>query len=63
MPDNEELVCGMALGYADNDAVANRLTTERESLDVGQLFWIKGRLPQDTAIFRLSLKWRRHIDT
>ena len=38
MPDNEELVCGMALGYADNDAVANRLTTERESLDVWATF-------------------------
>ena len=38
MPDNEELVCGMALGYADNDAVENRLTTERESLDVWATF-------------------------
>ena len=38
MPDSEELVCGMALGYADNDAVANRLTTERESLDVWATF-------------------------
>ena len=38
MPDNEELVCGMALGYADNDAVANRLTTEREPLNVWATF-------------------------
>ena len=38
MPDSEELVCGMALGYADNDAVANRLTTERESLDAWATF-------------------------
>ena len=37
-PDNEELVCGMALGYADNDAVANRLTTEREPLNVWATF-------------------------
>ena len=38
MPDNEELVCGMALGYADNDAIANRLTTEREPLNVWATF-------------------------
>jgi nitroreductase len=30
VPDNEIVVCGMSLGYADNDAPANRLVTERE---------------------------------
>ena len=30
LPDNEMVVCGMALGYADHDKVENRLTTERE---------------------------------
>ena len=29
-PANEQLVCGMSLGYADADAVENRLVTERE---------------------------------
>jgi nitroreductase len=30
LPPNEQVVCGMALGYADPDAIANRLVTERE---------------------------------
>jgi len=30
IPDNELVVCGMALGYADRDAPENRLQTERE---------------------------------
>jgi nitroreductase len=30
IPDNEELVCGMALGYADESAIENTLITERE---------------------------------
>ena len=38
MSVNEALVCGMALGYADSDAVENRLTTERESIDVWTTF-------------------------
>ena len=38
MPENETLVCGMALGYADPDAIENRLTTERESIDVWTTF-------------------------
>ncbi len=29
-PDNEMLVCGMALGYADTSAIENTLRTERE---------------------------------
>jgi nitroreductase len=29
-PDNEQLVCGMSLGYADPNAVENTLVTERE---------------------------------
>lgn len=32
LPDNHQLVCGMALGRADPDAVANRLVTERAPL-------------------------------
>ncbi len=32
LPPNEQLVCGMSLGYADMDAVENRLVTERESV-------------------------------
>jgi hypothetical protein len=30
IPDGEMVVCGMALGFADNDKVENRLVTERE---------------------------------
>jgi len=32
-PDNEMLVCGMALGHADPDAIENTLITEREPVD------------------------------
>ena len=31
--DHEMVVCGMALGVADNEAVANRLTTARATVD------------------------------
>lgn len=34
IPGNEMVVCGMALGYADPEAIENRLDTEREPLDV-----------------------------
>ncbi len=30
LPPNEQLVCGMSLGYADPDAIENSLVTERE---------------------------------
>jgi LAO/AO transport system ATPase len=30
LPENEQVVCGMSLGYADPDAIENRLVTERE---------------------------------
>ena len=30
LPDNEQLVCGMALGYADMSKIENSLVTERE---------------------------------
>ncbi len=30
MPDDEQVVCGMSLGWADPDAVENTLVTERE---------------------------------
>jgi nitroreductase len=30
LPDSEMVVCGMALGYADESAVENTLVTERE---------------------------------
>jgi nitroreductase len=32
-PDEEMLVCGMSLGYADNSKIENTLLTEREQLD------------------------------
>ena len=32
LPENEMLVCGMSLGYADNSKIENTLTTEREPL-------------------------------
>lgn len=32
LPDNEMLVCGMALGYADKNKVENTLQTERETI-------------------------------
>ena len=31
--ENETFVCGMSLGYADNDAVENTLVTEREPVE------------------------------
>ncbi len=33
MPDNEMVVCGMALGYADPARIENTLVTEREPVD------------------------------
>ena len=33
IPDNETMVCGMSLGYADEDAIEFRLTTERAPLE------------------------------
>lgn len=33
IPENEIVVCGMSLGYADMDAPANRLVTEREPVE------------------------------
>jgi nitroreductase len=30
IPGTQEMVCGMALGYADEDAPENTLRTERE---------------------------------
>jgi nitroreductase len=32
VPDEEQLICGMALGWADEDAAVNRLHTEREPI-------------------------------
>ncbi len=34
IPETQMIVCGMALGYADQDAVVNRLVTEREPVEV-----------------------------
>ena len=33
LPEGEMVVCGMALGYADNDKIENSLITQREQLD------------------------------
>ena len=33
LPPNEQLVCGMALGYADTSKIENSLITERESVE------------------------------
>jgi nitroreductase len=33
LPENEIVVCGMSLGYADHDAQANKLMTEREPVE------------------------------
>ena len=33
-PENEQVVCGMSLGYADPNAIENTLVTERASVDV-----------------------------
>ncbi len=33
MPENETLICGMSLGYADNGAIENTLVTDREPLE------------------------------
>ena len=37
-PDNEELVCGMALGYADPDHIVNTFVTPRESVESFTVF-------------------------
>lgn len=33
LPENEMVVCGMSLGYADPEKIENKLVTERDSLD------------------------------
>jgi nitroreductase len=33
LPDEEQLVCGMSLGWADQDALVNQLSTEREPVE------------------------------
>ena len=33
IPDTQKVICGMALGYADEGAVQNRLVTEREPVE------------------------------
>ena len=33
LPENEMLVCGMSLGYADTEKIENTLITERENVD------------------------------
>jgi nitroreductase len=38
LPENEMVVCGMAVGYADEDAPENRLVTERASVDTFATF-------------------------
>ena len=38
IPDDEVVVCGMALGHADNDAVINTLETERAPLNAFATF-------------------------
>jgi nitroreductase len=38
VPDNEMVVCGIALGYADHQAVINRFRTEREPVGVFATF-------------------------
>jgi hypothetical protein len=32
LPESEQVVCGMALGYADQEKIENTLITEREPL-------------------------------
>ena len=39
MPVSETLVCGMALGYADSEAIENTLVTDREPLKVWVSFF------------------------
>ena len=36
--DDEVVVCGMALGYADSEAIENTLVSERESIDSSVTF-------------------------
>ena len=38
LPENEMVVCGMAVGYADEDAPENRLVTERAAVDTFATF-------------------------
>ncbi len=33
IPENEQIISGIALGYADKDAAVNRITAQREALD------------------------------
>ena len=34
LPDNERVICGMSLGYADPAAPENALHTEREAVEI-----------------------------
>ena len=38
LPENEQLYCGMALGYADKDAPVNSLRSERDGVDAFATF-------------------------
>jgi nitroreductase len=34
IPENELVICGLSLGYADDGAIANKLRSEREPLEI-----------------------------
>jgi len=39
LPENRRIICGIAVGYADNDAPVNQFKTEREQLNQFAKFW------------------------
>lgn len=39
LPDHEQVVCGMSLGYANPDAPENTLVTDREAVESFTQFW------------------------
>lgn len=57
LPDNEIVVCGMSLGYADKDAPANRLVTEREPVEGFATFvdTIDPEIPSATEVKHASV--------
>lgn len=39
LPENRRIICGIAVGYADNNAAVNQFETQREQLNQFAKFW------------------------
>ena len=48
IPDDQVLVTGMSLGYADDSAIENTLVSDREELETSRISWIRRLAHQNT---------------